>query len=119
MNDEAKTRSVFIPNPFSEIDSDLLYKTGDLVRYLPDGNIEFLDRIDNQVKIRGIRIELGEIEATLVQHPALREAVVIVQEDASGDKRPIAYIVKSESQPAISELRSFLKTKLRPYLYQL
>jgi len=116
LNEEAKTRCVFIPNPFSEINSDRLYQTGDLVRYLPDGNIEFLDRIDRQVKIRGIRIELGEVEATLAQHPDLREAVVIVKEDTPGDKRLFAYVVANESQPTIAQLRSFIKSKLPDYM---
>jgi len=73
--------------------SSRLYKTGDLARYLPDGNLEFVDRIDNQVKIRGFRIELGEIEALLLQHPTVRQAVAIAHESASTDKRIIAYIV--------------------------
>src|SRR5205807_1891235 len=94
-----------------------LYKTGDLARYLPDGNIEFLGRMDHQVKIRGFRIELGEIEAVLGQHPAVREAVVLAREDAAGDKRLVAYIV-SDQQPApmSTELRSFLREKLPDYM---
>ncbi|MGL5060428.1 MAG: non-ribosomal peptide synthetase [Microcoleus sp.] len=112
LNNEAATASAFIPNPFPEINSDRLYKTGDLARSLPDGNIEFLGRIDRQVKIRGIRIELGEIEATLTQHPDLREAVVAVREDTPANKRLVAYVVPDKSQPTIAQLRSFLKTKL-------
>jgi amino acid adenylation domain-containing protein len=87
------TREKFIPNPFSNQLGSRLYKTGDKVRYLPNGNIEFLGRVDNQVKIRGFRIELGEIEAALLQHPDVRDAVVIVREDTYGDKRLVAYIV--------------------------
>jgi len=116
LNNEAATSRAFIPNPFPEIKSDRLYKTGDLVRYLPDGNIEFLGRIDRQVKIRGIRIELGEIEATLAQHPDLREAVVTVREDTPTNQRLVAYVVPDKSQPSIAQLRSFLKTKLPDYM---
>ncbi|MCL1472480.1 non-ribosomal peptide synthetase [Argonema antarcticum] len=87
------TEQKFIPNPFSNEPNSRLYKTGDLVRYLSDGNIEFLGRIDHQVKIRGFRIELGEIEAVLSQHPDVRESVVIKREDESGNQRLVAYIV--------------------------
>jgi amino acid adenylation domain-containing protein len=96
--------------------SERLYKTGDLVRYLPDGNIEFLGRIDQQVKIRGFRVELGEIEALLSQHPAIQEVVVIVREDKPGDKRLVAYIMPNAEAPTASELRSFLKEKLTEYM---
>jgi amino acid adenylation domain-containing protein/non-ribosomal peptide synthase protein (TIGR01720 family) len=87
------TDEKFIPNPWSNKLGSRLYKTGDKARYLSDGNIEFLGRIDNLVKIRGFRIELGEIEAALLQHPKVRDAVVIVREDTYGDKRLVAYIV--------------------------
>jgi acyl-CoA synthetase (AMP-forming)/AMP-acid ligase II/acyl carrier protein len=95
-----------------------LYKTGDLARYRADGNIEFLGRIDNQVKIRGFRIELGEIESVLNQHPAVREAVVIVQQDVPDDKHLVAYIVFNEqvNNPKTSELRQFLNEKLPQYM---
>ncbi|WP_230458631.1 non-ribosomal peptide synthetase [Microcystis aeruginosa] len=94
-----------------------LYKTGDLGRYLPDGNIEYLGRIDNQVKIRGFRIELGEIEALLASHPQIWETVVIVRDDATGDKRLVAYIVpQSEKTITINEIRQFLKAKLPDYM---
>ncbi|MBD1879528.1 non-ribosomal peptide synthetase [Coleofasciculus sp. FACHB-T130] len=93
-----------------------LYKTGDLARYLPDGNIEFLGRIDNQVKLRGFRIELGEIEAALMQHPAIRETVVLLREDNPGDKRLVAYIVPKEQATGIHDLRDFLKQKLPSYM---
>jgi amino acid adenylation domain-containing protein len=83
------TAEKFIPNPFGE---GRLYRTGDLVQYLPDGNIEFLGRIDDQVKVRGYRIELGEIEAVLERHPAVQQAVVLALADQEGDKRLAAYL---------------------------
>lgn len=93
LNQPDLTSEKFIPNPLSSKASDRLYKTGDLARYLPDGNIEYIGRIDHQVKIRGFRIELGEIEAVLWQHPEVRDAVAIARSDVPGDKRLVAYIV--------------------------
>jgi len=98
------TAEKFIRNPFSDDPDSRLYKTGDLARYLPDGNIEYLGRIDNQVKIRGFRIELGEIEAVLGQHPAVRETVVINDEAQPNDNRLIAYIVSDEPSQAFDDL---------------
>ncbi|MEH2077515.1 MAG: amino acid adenylation domain-containing protein [Nostoc sp.] len=140
LNRPELTQEKFIPNPFSgsrgageqgsrgvrerrrkiaqsPVPSPRLYKTGDLARYLPDGNIEYLGRIDNQVKIRGFRIELGEIEAALSQHQDVQTSVVIVREDNRGDKRLVAYIVpQPQVAPTISQLRSFLKEKLPEYM---
>ncbi|RKZ73416.1 MAG: non-ribosomal peptide synthetase, partial [Gammaproteobacteria bacterium] len=110
------TADKFIPHPFSQDSNARLYKTGDLARYLPDGNIEYLNRIDNQVKLRGFRIELGEIEAVLVQYSEVREAVVIIREDQPGDKRLIAYIVPKTQEIMHSTLRQFLKEKLPDYM---
>ncbi|ARV59066.1 phenylalanine racemase [Nostocales cyanobacterium HT-58-2] len=100
-----------------------LYRTGDLARYLPDGNIEYIGRIDHQVKIRGFRIELGEIETVLYQHPLVREAVVIAQEQKSGSQRLVAYFVSKprlqqlqQQSTDILQLRSFLKEKLPEYM---
>ncbi|MBR8834561.1 MAG: amino acid adenylation domain-containing protein [Stigonema ocellatum SAG 48.90 = DSM 106950] len=97
--------------------SGRLYKTGDLGRYLPDGNIEFLGRIDNLVKIRGFRVELEEIEAILSQHSSVQETVVIIREDVPGDKRLVAYVVANREQvPSPSELQHFLKEHLPEYM---
>jgi amino acid adenylation domain-containing protein len=109
------TTERFIPNPFRE--TERIYKTGDLARYLPDGNIECLGRLDFQVKIRGFRIELGEIESVLVKHPNVQQAVVIVREDFPGDKRLVGYIVALNNQnPTIQELRSLLKEYVPEYM---
>ena len=117
LHDEEKTKAVFVDNRFAEIHYAKMYKTGDLARYLPDGNIEFLGRNDHQVKIRGFRIELGEIESVLCQQPAVREAMAMAREDVPGEKRLVAYVVPSrERAPTISELRSFLKSKLPEYM---
>ncbi|MBD2483966.1 amino acid adenylation domain-containing protein [Planktothrix sp. FACHB-1365] len=117
LNHPDLTEQKFIPNPFSNESGSRLYKTGDLARYLPDGNIEFLGRIDNQVKIRGFRIELGEVEAAIAQHPAIRETVVIVRENATNDKQLVAYIAPyQQPAPEISDLRHFLKQQLPDYM---
>jgi acyl carrier protein len=117
LNRPELTQEKFVPNPFSPDPQSRLYKTGDLVRYLPDGNIEYIGRIDNQVKIRGFRIELGEIETALLQHSAIREVVVLAREDIPGDRRLVAYVVVQEVQaPSISDLRSFLQARLPNYM---
>ncbi|MBD0385108.1 MAG: amino acid adenylation domain-containing protein, partial [Nostoc sp. C3-bin3] len=117
LNRPELTTEKFILDPFSSEVGARLYKTGDLVRSLPDGNIEFLGRIDYQVKIRGFRIELGEIEAILKQHPALAEALVIAREDIPGDKQLVAYIVANPEQiPSQVELRRFLQGRLPEYM---
>ncbi|GCE05927.1 non-ribosomal peptide synthetase [Dictyobacter aurantiacus] len=112
------TAERFVHDPFSEKGDARLFKTGDLARYREDGTIEFLGRIDYQVKIRGFRIELGEIEATLNQHAAIAESVVVARDDAMGNKRLVAYLVPEQSgqQPAIEELRAFLKQQLPDYM---
>jgi acyl carrier protein len=107
------TAERFIPHPFSHEPGARLYKTGDLVCYRPDGNLEYLGRLDHQLKLRGIRIELREIEAALAQHPAVREAAVIAREDVPGELQIVAYVVPvQEPGPAIRELRRFLEKQL-------
>ncbi len=111
------TGEKFIPDPFSDEPGARLYKTGDLARRQPDGNIEFLGRSDHQVKIRGFRIELGEIEGTLGQHPAVRDALVQAQEAGAGEKRLVAYVVaKGEGRPTANDLRQFVKEKLPEHM---
>lgn len=106
----------FIEDQFRATPGARLYKTGDLARYLPDGTIAFLGRIDHQVKIRGYRIELGEIETVLATHPSVRQCVVAAREE-TGEKRLIAYVVRgAEQQPSARQLREFLKTKLPDYM---
>jgi acyl-coenzyme A synthetase/AMP-(fatty) acid ligase/acyl carrier protein len=117
LNRRELTAEKFVANPFSDQPGARLYKTGDLARYLPDGNIEFLGRTDNQVKIRGFRIELGEIEFVLAQHPAIEQAVLLAREDAPGDTRLVAYIVAAAgSNLSANDLRSFLQYKLPDYM---
>ena len=110
------TSEKFIHNPFCNSNSERLYKTGDLARYLPDGNIEFLGRIDNQVKIRGFRIELGEIESVLSSHSQIQQTVVIATEDIPGHKRLVAYVVSENQSLGTNQLREFLKQKLPDYM---
>jgi amino acid adenylation domain-containing protein len=110
------TAEKFIAKRFGAAPDARLYKTGDLVRYWPDGTIAFLGRIDHQVKIRGYRIELGEIESVLGVHPSVRQCVVAAREE-TGEKRLIAYVIPSpEQQPSSRQLREFLKTKLPDYM---
>lgn len=106
------TAQRFVQNPLGA-PGDILYRTGDLARYRSDGSVEFVGRVDQQVKLRGHRIELGEIEAVLRRHPAVREAAVVLREDAVGDPRITAYVVDGGATPAsIDELRRFLRARL-------
>ncbi|MEH1860172.1 MAG: amino acid adenylation domain-containing protein [Nostoc sp.] len=117
LNRPALTPERFIPNCFSDKLNARLYKSGDLARYLPNGDIEYLGRIDHQVKVRGFRIELGEIEALISQYPPVRETVVIVSDDSGDSKRIVAYVVAQKGQTlTVSELRSFLESKLPSYM---
>jgi amino acid adenylation domain-containing protein len=111
------TAQSFIPHPFSERAGARLYRSGDLARYLPDGQIEFVGRVDEQVKIRGFRIELGEVEAALLEQPAVREALVMAREDVPGDRRLVAYVVpEEEAAPKTTELRAALGERLPGYM---
>jgi amino acid adenylation domain-containing protein len=120
LNQPDLTAATFIPNPFSNKPGARLYKTGDLARYLQDGNIEFLGRMDHQVKIRGFRVELREIECTLEGHPGVQQAVVLAREgggEVSGEKRLVGYIVLRQPMAVVySELRAFLSGKLPEYM---
>jgi amino acid adenylation domain-containing protein len=111
------TAERFIPDPFSAQPGSRLYKTGDLARYRPDGRIEFLRRVDQQVKVNGIRVETGEIEVALGRHPGVKEAVVLAREDTPGDQRLVAYVVAVEPPaPSGPELRHFLKRELPEFM---
>ena len=102
LNQPDLTSERFIHNPFSDVPNARMYKTGDLARYLPDGKIEYLGRLDEQVKVRGYRIEPGEIESTLVQHTSVRTCVVVPIDDQSdGHKRLVAYVVPVQSEPEL------------------
>jgi amino acid adenylation domain-containing protein/non-ribosomal peptide synthase protein (TIGR01720 family) len=117
LHQPALTAAKFLANPFATEAGSRMYRTGDLVRQLPDGNFEFLGRIDEQVKIRGYRIELGEIETVLGQHPGVRQGVVVAREELPGSKRLVGYVVaRNDPAPASRELRSFLKEKLPDYM---
>ena len=112
------THERFVPNPFNPQTDARLYRTGDLVRRAPDGSIEFLQRVDGQIKLRGFRIELGEIEVALEQHSGIHQCVVTVQGDSSADKHLVAYIVPTNPRdvPQVKELREALKERLPSYM---
>ncbi len=116
INKPSLTAERFIPNPFGN--GDRLYQTGDLGRYLPDGNMEYLGRIDHQVKIRGYRIELGEIEATLEASTAVQQAIVLCREDSPGQTRLVAYVVpkNTEDSGLVESLKSLCQNRLPDYM---
>ncbi|HEX8089043.1 MAG TPA: AMP-binding protein, partial [Blastocatellia bacterium] len=122
LNQPEMTAEKFIPNPFGDDEGSRLYKTGDLARYLPDGNIQFCGRVDNQVKIHGYRIELGDVEAALASSPIIANAAVSVREVAPGDKQLVAYTVPaagrapSDQSETSALLKTFLKGKLPHYM---
>ncbi|HEX4495131.1 MAG TPA: amino acid adenylation domain-containing protein [Thermoanaerobaculia bacterium] len=111
------TAERFVPDPGSHVAGERLYRTGDLARYRADGAVEYLGRVDHQVKIRGFRIELGEIEAALAQHSGVREAAVLVRDDAARGRGLVAYVaVRPEAAPAARELRQELRRMLPDYM---
>ncbi|WP_141292102.1 AMP-binding enzyme, partial [Ideonella azotifigens] len=112
------TEQSFIPNPFSAEPGARMYRSGDLARYLPDGNIEYLGRSDHQVKIRGLRIELGEIESALGAMQAVRDVVVLAREDERKIPRLVAYLVAHDghSLPDEAQLRTALAQSLPEYM---
>ncbi|MFC5289946.1 amino acid adenylation domain-containing protein [Actinokineospora guangxiensis] len=113
----ALTAAQFVPDPFGDEPGARLYRTGDLVRYRPDGAVEFLGRIDQQVKIRGLRIELGEIEAALAEHPDISAAAVLAKEITPGDKRLVAYLEWDRAdEPDIGALREHLRGLVPEYM---
>jgi amino acid adenylation domain-containing protein len=117
LNRPALTAERFIPHPFSDEPGARVYRTGDLARYLPDGNLEFLGRVDDQVKLRGYRIEPREIELALEQHPAIRQAVVLAREETPGETFLAAYLVLDrEPAPTTSALRRALQARLPDYM---
>ncbi len=117
LNRPELTAEKFVAHPFSREPGARLYRTGDLARWLPDGSIEFLGRIDRQVKIRGFRVEPGEVETVLATHPAVKDCVVVVRDDAAGDKCLVAYIVpKQTPAPASDTWRAHLEDKVPEYL---
>jgi amino acid adenylation domain-containing protein len=117
LNSPGLTAERFVPHPFSAAAGARLYRTGDMVRYLADGNLEFLGRYDDQVKVRGFRIELGEVELALAQHPAVKDALIVAQKEVAGDRRLLAYVVPDgEDVVSSSELRRFMKEKLPEYM---
>jgi amino acid adenylation domain-containing protein len=112
-----RTAERFVPDPHVLTCGERMYRTGDLARYLPDGNIEFLGRADDQVKVRGFRIEPGEVETVLGQHPGVREAAVVARADGHGGNRLIAYFAGSaEAGATVGELRRYLKERLPEYM---
>ena len=116
LNREELTAEKFVADPFSRQSGARLFRTGDIGRYLTDGNIEYRGRRDNQVKVRGFRIELGEIEAQLASQPQVQQAVVIARDDERGEKQLLAYVIPAGKAPASNELRAHLRRKLPDHM---
>ncbi|MFJ5927354.1 amino acid adenylation domain-containing protein [Kitasatospora sp. NPDC092948] len=116
LGDPERTAERFVADPFDPAPGARLYRTGDLARFRSDGAIEYLGRLDHQVKLRGLRIELGEIESVLTGHPQVREAVVTARQQAAGDVRLVAHLTAEGDAPATGDLISFLKERLPEYM---
>jgi len=116
LNQPDKTAEAFVPNPFSDQPGALFYKTGDLGRLLPDGNIECLGRKDNQVKLRGFRIEMGEIEESMLQHPEVEVAATVVRQDGGGNTMLFGYFTTTGATVSEAELKSLIGQKLPDYM---
>ncbi|MGI9291060.1 MAG: amino acid adenylation domain-containing protein [Gammaproteobacteria bacterium] len=113
---EELTAEKYVPDHFGELPGGRLYRTGDQARFRPDGKLEFLGRIDQQVKLRGFRIELGEIEAVLDEHSGVEQSLVMVREDSPGDKKLIAYVACADKAPDAEELRAVLQARVPEYM---
>jgi aspartate racemase len=116
LNHPQLTAQKFIRDIFSDDPAARMYKTGDMARYLPNGEIEFVGRRDNQVKIRGFRVEPGEIESVLAKHPGVTDTAIVLRQDSTGNKRLVGYVVRIHEQVTESELRSHLKAQLPEYM---
>jgi amino acid adenylation domain-containing protein len=116
LNRPELTADRFLPNPF--VPGDRIYRTGDRARFLPDGRVDYLDRLDYQIKVRGFRIEPGEVEAAIMKHPGVRQVLVVARKDVDGDSSLVAYVVGDRvgHLPAAVELRSLLKASLPSYM---
>lgn len=120
VNDAALTADRFMPDPFSDVPGQRLYQTGDHVRYRADGELEFIGRVDHQIKLHGYRIELSEIEAVLHAHSAVRQCAVVLREDSAGSQRLVAYVVlytaEGQMNMILSQLRRLMQEKLATYM---
>src|SRR5262249_16354630 len=116
LNDPEKTQSVFLPNPYPEVRGRIMYRTGDLAYYLPNRDIQFVGRRDQQVKVRGIRIELGEIESALLEHPEIKQAKVVLDKRVAGGEELVGYVVGRGGRVDVTALKSHLRARVPDYM---